>query len=166
MSAPSLAQYMAAIPMQSGGCTTLGSNATVVLPDHCCWYGVACCGPQTCSGDPFCNCTVGLVTALQLNSNQVHVVPLSFVSSLGSDPSLCDVELPLLITGLSGLLLSSAQLSGKLSQAGAGAASLSCSLTSVQLQSNRLMGTVPSEQLWGLTGLELLNFAYNALTGM
>ena len=71
MSASSLAQYMAAIPMQSGSCTTPGSNTTVVLPDHCCWYGIACCGPQTCGNDPYCNCTSGLVTELQLYSNQV-----------------------------------------------------------------------------------------------
>ena len=78
MSAASLALYMESIPMQSGSCTTLGSNATI-LPDHCCWYGIACCGPQTCvSNDPYCNCTVGLVTALQLNSNKVSWgLPLS-----------------------------------------------------------------------------------------
>ena len=74
MSASSLAQYMAAIPMQSGSCTTLGSNATVVLPDHCCWYGIACCGPQTCGNDPFCNCTVGLVTGMLLDDNRVSDV--------------------------------------------------------------------------------------------
>ena len=74
MTASSLAQYMLALPMQSGSCTTPGSNATVVLPDHCCWYGIACCGPQTCGNDPFCNCTDGLVTGMLLDDNQVSDV--------------------------------------------------------------------------------------------
>ena len=93
-----LAQYMAAIPVETRICisnTTAGGPsqsilipaggtaaaallsdvvpAVVVLPDHCCWYGISCCSPQTCGNDPFCNCTTGLVTSIQLNGNQVRM---------------------------------------------------------------------------------------------
>ena len=55
-------------------------------------------------------------------------------------------------------------MSGKLSLAVRSAAALACSLTALRLQSNRLSGTMPKE-LPGLAGLQLLNLAYNALTG-
>ena len=76
---------LAIIPMQSNNCNSsvgawgvmrdTGSSSSgnvTVLPDHCCWYGVACCGPDTCGNDPYCSCTKGMVTSLQLSNNRVR----------------------------------------------------------------------------------------------
>ena len=43
------------------------------LPSHCCWYGVSCCTPETCidADESACNCTIGLVTGLSLQANNV-----------------------------------------------------------------------------------------------
>ena len=60
--------------------------------------------------------------------------------------------------------LGSVQLSGTLSLAVRSAAALACSLQALHLQSNRLSGTMPNG-LTGLASLQLLNLAYNALTG-
>ena len=75
MDVSSLEQYMVAIPLQSGSCvTSTGAvdGSMEVLPDHCCWEGVSCCSPLTCGNDPYCNCTVGLVTSIELSRNQVR----------------------------------------------------------------------------------------------
>ena len=63
---------MESLPLMSGSCTAwdIATAADMVLPDHCCWYGVGCCTPQTCGNDPFCNCTMGLVSSLSLSANQ------------------------------------------------------------------------------------------------
>ena len=50
------------------------------LPSHCCWFGVSCCIPTTCTDAAVtaCNCTIGLVTALSLQANNVgrcHIYP-------------------------------------------------------------------------------------------
>ena len=67
---------MQTISCTRGGAGDMGDSTSpgsvIVLPDHCCWYGVACCGPDTCGNDPFCNCTIGTVTGLQLSNNQVR----------------------------------------------------------------------------------------------
>ena len=43
------------------------------LPSHCCWFGVSCCTPETCTDaeESTCNCTTGLVTVLSLQANNV-----------------------------------------------------------------------------------------------
>lgn len=51
----------------------------ILLPDHCCWFGVDCCLIETCPPDIYvsdvsvtqCNCTIGLVTGLNLMNNNV-----------------------------------------------------------------------------------------------
>ena len=72
-----IALHMAAVPLETGVCTSASQSSAdtpaVILPDHCCWYGVRCCTPQTCGNNPFCNCTIGLITSLQLNGNRVRV---------------------------------------------------------------------------------------------
>ena len=74
MSPSSLAHFAASTPVISSVCSSLGT----VLPDHCCWYGVQCCTPATCSQATFqsacsapCSCTVGLVVGLALGLNNV-----------------------------------------------------------------------------------------------
>ena len=69
-----------AVPVQTGRCSSQQQvpqqqhGDVTVLPDHCCWYGVSCCIPQTCIGDPYCNCTIGLVTRLSWGSNNVRTL--------------------------------------------------------------------------------------------
>ena len=60
---------------QTGNCTVQTLAANVTVPDHCCWYGVSCCSPETCVGaGPSCNCTLGLVTTLSLGGNNVSLL--------------------------------------------------------------------------------------------
>ena len=73
--------HMATLPLETGVCTSASQNElsqtqdapAVTLPDHCCWYGIRCCTPQTCVDNPFCNCTTGLVISMLLNGNKVRM---------------------------------------------------------------------------------------------
>ena len=73
--------HMATLPLETGVCTSASQNElsqtqdapAVTLPDHCCWYGIRCCTPQTCVDIPFCNCTTGLVISMLLNGNRVRM---------------------------------------------------------------------------------------------
>ena len=51
------------------------NNQTVVLPSHCCWYGVQCCTDLACPNllSPFgCGCvTLGAITQLRLPHNNL-----------------------------------------------------------------------------------------------
>ena len=72
-----MAMHMATVPLETGVCTSASQSSAdapaIILPDHCCWYGIRCCTPQTCGNNPFCNCTTGLVTSIQPNGNKVRV---------------------------------------------------------------------------------------------
>jgi hypothetical protein len=85
-----LTAYLESTPVQSGKCMsnlpqlplgvymdTSSSQAATILPDYCCWYGVSCCTPTSCLGDPSCNCTVGLVKGLYLGANNVRTIHVS-----------------------------------------------------------------------------------------
>ena len=74
MSPLSLAQFAASTPVTTSTCMAAGA----VLPDHCCWYGVQCCTPQTCASSSSqscfaCSCTSGLIVSLDLGMNNVSV---------------------------------------------------------------------------------------------
>ena len=82
MTPASMAKFTASTPVTNGSCTASGA----VIPDHCCWYGVQCCTPQTCSGASSsqcsaCSCTLGLVVGLALGINNVGVCMLVDISS-------------------------------------------------------------------------------------
>ena len=75
MPLPDLVTRMASIPLTTGTCMATANAsglARLVLPDHCCWYGISCCGPATCQNDRYCNCTPGLITEIRLRNNQVR----------------------------------------------------------------------------------------------
>ena len=70
-----LANFSTSVPTTTGACLSSG----VVLPDHCCWHGVQCCTPQTCSSQQTsicsaCSCTQGLITSIDLQTNNVSSV--------------------------------------------------------------------------------------------
>ena len=73
-SAASLASFAASTPLTTSTCMAAGA----VLPDHCCWYGVQCCTPQTCTSSTSsqsctsCSCTIGLIVGLALGLNNVR----------------------------------------------------------------------------------------------
>ena len=69
-----LMERMASIPLSTGTCTATNASGSsgLMQPDHCCWYGVSCCIPGTCNDNPYCNCTTGLVSAIQLQNNGVR----------------------------------------------------------------------------------------------
>ena len=74
MSPLSLAQFAASTPVTTSTCIESGA----VLPDHCCWYGVRCCTPQTCNtlssqSCSVCSCTSGLIIGLSMGMNNVSV---------------------------------------------------------------------------------------------
>ena len=72
-----IADAVAGLPVNmTGACMSSdgGNNteASVQLPDHCCWFGVRCCDPSSCQeGRLSCNCTTGLVDSLDLVYNNV-----------------------------------------------------------------------------------------------
>ena len=74
MSSMSMTQFATSTPVTTSSCIVSGA----VLPDHCCWYGVQCCTPQTCttvssqSCSAACSCTSGLVVGLALGINNVR----------------------------------------------------------------------------------------------
>ena len=70
--------------VESGACMAGIHNGTgAPLPDHCCWFGVSCCTPDTCAeGWPSCSCIPGLVFGLDLGVNNVSARSLSDDSPL------------------------------------------------------------------------------------
>jgi hypothetical protein len=86
----SRANYLSSTQITSGSCDSSKqegvaaimaaaqnlTNPPIVLPDHCCWFGVSCCTPNTCYGvaTSACNCTYGLVTDIYLSHNNVSTV--------------------------------------------------------------------------------------------
>ena len=84
LSMTEIMQHMATVPLQSDACSATSSgNITIALPDHCCWYGVSCCRPDTCGNNPSCSCIPGVVTGLHLGNNRVGALglpcmPISF----------------------------------------------------------------------------------------
>ena len=73
-----VSNFSASIPISTGTCKDSG----VVLPDHCCWFGIQCCTPQTCSQQSTsscsaCSCTQGLITSIEIQTNNVHFCPFA-----------------------------------------------------------------------------------------
>ena len=69
-----LMERMASSPLSTGTCMVANASGSsgLMQPDHCCWYGISCCGPATCQNDRYCNCTPGLITEIRLRNNQVR----------------------------------------------------------------------------------------------
>ena len=88
LSPASLAQFAAMTPLTTSSCTA--SDGTV-LPDHCCWHGVQCCTPftcsnsassaQSCASSAACSCTTGLVVGIALGVNNVSMRVLVQIAS-------------------------------------------------------------------------------------
>ena len=71
-----LVARMESIPISTGTCMAAANASglgSLVLPDHCCWFGISCCGPTTCQNDQYCNCTPGLITEIRMRNNQVRL---------------------------------------------------------------------------------------------
>ena len=86
MSQKSMANYASSIPLTTSACMAAGA----VLPDHCCWHGVQCCTPQTCTSASSqsctqCSCTLGLVVGLSLGLNNVRYTLTSLFTDLVGD---------------------------------------------------------------------------------
>ena len=148
------------------------------LPSHCCWFGVSCCTPETCTdaAETACNCTIGLVTALSLPANNVGrchpYLPICLSvchASMGPCPyawrpcncctaSPCNDQLQIISSSAAS---SAASLANNFRAIGT---SLACNLMDLDLSQNSLSGTVPF-QISALSQLQTLNMAYNRLSG-
>ena len=74
MSPMTITQFATFTPVTTSTCIV----SRAVLPDHCCWYGVQCCTPQTCTtvssqSCSVCSCTSGIIVGLSLGMNNVSI---------------------------------------------------------------------------------------------
>ncbi|GAX79288.1 hypothetical protein CEUSTIGMA_g6729.t1 [Chlamydomonas eustigma] len=189
----SRANFLNSTPITSGSCDSnkqqgvaaimaAAQNLTIapiVLPDHCCWFGVSCCTPNTCFGvsASACNCSYGLVTDIYLSHNNLTGRLRSAVAggeALGCSLNSLDLHrnsisgtIPPEITVLS--MLSTLNLAfNKFSGDVPASFGNMSSLQYLSLTSNFLTGSIPSQLCEMGPGSSLLNLylANNQLTGV
>ena len=149
--------------------------------DICSWFGVSCCTNETCtSGDPYCVCSIGFVSGLYLQGNNLSG-SMIIGSSSNSDAQLitsalgCSLlEIEVQNNNLVGSLPSLVSIShlrllnlggNKLTSALPSAIGSLTSLIAVDLSDNLFTGTIPQDICYIGGPLTDLSLAGNRFSG-